>query len=104
MLSIELEQTNGDSEGLPAVTKKRLEELRQHCSRIGSDVQALSHELHSSKLEYCGVVSAVRDLCRELAKQHGASIEFKDENVFLNARGCVSPSAVHPGPSRIPST
>jgi signal transduction histidine kinase/CheY-like chemotaxis protein len=81
MLSIELEQTNGDSEGLPTVTKKRLEELRQHCSRIGSDVQALSHELHSSKLEYFGVVSAVRDLCRELAKQHGANIEFKDENV-----------------------
>jgi signal transduction histidine kinase len=27
------------------------------------------------------VVSAVRDLCRELAKQHGANIEFKDENV-----------------------
>jgi PAS domain S-box-containing protein len=79
LLSMELEQANRD--GAPTATKKRLEEIRQHCAEITGDVQSLSHQLHSSKLEYLGIVAAARGFCKEFAKQHKADIEFSDHNV-----------------------
>ena len=57
-------------------TSQNLEEIRKHCSEI-----ALSHELHSSKLEYLGVRAAIRGFCIEFAKQHDVNIVFKNENV-----------------------
>ncbi|MGB9472159.1 MAG: ATP-binding protein, partial [Candidatus Acidiferrum sp.] len=48
---------------------------------IGHDVQSLSHQLHNSKLEFVGVVSAIRGLCEEVRKQYDVSIAFRDENV-----------------------
>src|SRR5215469_3533175 len=81
LLSMELEQTNRSSSGSPFATEKRLEEIRQHCSEIAGDVQALSHQLHSSKLDYLGIVAAIRAFCKEYAKQHQVSINFTDEDV-----------------------
>ena len=82
LLSMELEQANRN--GAPPNTKKHLEEMRQHCSEIAADVQSLSHQLHSSKLEYLGIVAAVRGFCKEFEKQHEVRIDFKDENVLRN--------------------
>jgi signal transduction histidine kinase len=61
--------------------KKRLEDIRTHCSEIAGDVQSLSHQLHSSKLEYLGIVSAIRGFCTELSKQHELNIEFSERNL-----------------------
>jgi signal transduction histidine kinase len=44
-------------------------------------VQSLSHQLHSSNLDYLGVVTAIRSLCHEVSKQNAVSIEFTDKNV-----------------------
>jgi PAS domain S-box-containing protein len=79
LLSMELEQANRN--GAPPSTKRKLEEIRQHCSEITGDVQSLSHQLHSSKLEYLGIVAAIRSFCKEFAKQHDVSLDFRDENV-----------------------
>ena len=57
LLSLELEQTSRSSDQLPTPTRVSLEDIRTHCAEIAGDVQALSHELHSSKLDYlwrCG--------------------------------------------------
>ena len=56
-------------------------DIRKHCSEIASDVQSLSHQLHSSTLDYLGVVAAIRAFCNEFSKQHQVSIEFTDRNV-----------------------
>ena len=45
------------------------------------DVQSLSHQLHSSTLDYLGVVAAIRAFCGELSKQHQVSVEFTERNV-----------------------
>ena len=79
LLSMELEQANRN--GAPPSTKKKLEEIRQHCAEIAGDVQALSHQLHSSKLEYLGIVAAIKGFCKEFAKQHEVTIDVADENV-----------------------
>jgi signal transduction histidine kinase len=81
LLSTELVQANRSANGSTEATKGTLEEIQQHCSEIASDVQSLSHQLHNSKLEYLGIVTAIRGLCSELRKQCDVSIEFKDENV-----------------------
>ena len=48
------------------------------------DIQAISHRLHSSKLEYLGIVTAARGLCQELSAQHRVEIDFKHANIPPN--------------------
>jgi len=81
LLSLELEQANQSLNGSGAVSKKQINDMRQHCAEIATDLQALSHELHSSKLDYLGVVAAIRSFCREFSKQQSVNIEFTDANV-----------------------
>ena len=81
LLSMEIEQANRSSNGSAMTAKERLEEIRKHCSEIAGDVQSLSHQLHSSKLDYLGIVAAIRGFCNEFSKQHEVSIEFTDRNV-----------------------
>ena len=80
LLSMELEQ----AKHVPAGSSSNaddLEAIRRHCSEIAGDVQSLSHELHSSKLDYLGVAAAVRGFCREFSKQHGVAVDFTEKNV-----------------------
>jgi PAS domain S-box-containing protein len=49
-------------------------------SEIAREVHALSHQLHSIKLEALGLVSALRAHCRELS-QHGIHVRFSAANV-----------------------
>ena len=81
LLSMEIERANRIPNASPAATKENLETIRKHCSDIASDVQSLSHQLHSSTLDYLGVVTAVRAFCSEVSKQHKVSIDFIDSNV-----------------------
>jgi PAS domain S-box-containing protein len=79
LLSMELEQANRGSNSSSGSAK--IEEIRRHCAQIAGDVQALSHKLHSSKLEYLGLAAAIRSFCREFSQQHDVSVQFADENV-----------------------
>ena len=58
--------------------------IRQAVDRLidlGKDIQGLSHRLHSSKLEYLGLASAVQSFCRELAEQRKIQIEFEHSDI-----------------------
>ena len=81
LLSMEIEQANRTSSGSIAATKQNLDDIRKHCSEIASDVQTLSHQLHSSTLDYLGVVAAIRAFCNEFSKQHQVTVEFTERNV-----------------------
>ncbi len=59
----------------------RMDELLSRISRIESDIQALSHRLHSSKLEYLGLVMAVKGFCEEFAVQHQVEVRLSHEQV-----------------------
>jgi len=75
LLGIELGQLQ-NSVCQPAESRVVLDKLREQASEISSDVQAMSHALHSSKLEYLGMVVAMRGFCREFAAQHRVEIDF----------------------------
>jgi PAS domain S-box-containing protein len=81
LLSMEIERANRTSNGSPAATKQSLEDIRNRCSQIASDVQSLSHQLHSSTLELLGVVAAIRAFCGEVSKQHQANVVFTETRV-----------------------
>jgi PAS domain S-box-containing protein len=81
LISLELQQTHERSDDGDGETRARIVDIQQHCSEVAGDVQALSHQLHSSKLDYLGLASALRSFCREFSIQKSTSIEFKDENV-----------------------
>jgi len=84
LLSIEIERANRTSNGSLAATKRNLEDIREHCSELARDVQSLSHQLHSSTLDYLGVGTAIKAFCTEFSRQHDVTIEFTDRNVPRN--------------------
>ena len=81
LISLELQQTYDGSNGTDPQTKARMLEIQQHCSEVAGDVQALSHQLHSSKLDYLGLTAALRSFCKEYSQQQNVDVDFKDESV-----------------------
>ena len=75
MLAIELEGIPD----CPPEVRSRLEELRKQASEISNDVQALSHELHSSKLEYLGVVPGIKSWCNEFGARYKMDIRCRTD-------------------------
>jgi len=73
MLSLELQRLQHHH----PEARGSLQELRKQATEISDDVQALSHELHSSKLEYLGVVGGIKSWCKEFAERQGMEIDFK---------------------------
>jgi PAS domain S-box-containing protein len=81
LLSMELEQAKRISVESPETTQRRLQEIRQHCTEIAGDVQSLSHQLHSSRLDYLGAVAAIKGFCEEFARQHDVDISFEHNSI-----------------------
>jgi PAS domain S-box-containing protein len=53
----------------------------QQTANLGRDVRALSHQLHSSNLEYLGLAEAASGYCREISVQHKVEVHLQSENV-----------------------
>jgi PAS domain S-box-containing protein len=80
MLAIEIDQVQEHAETASEV-RDRVHELSNRTKDISSDVQALSHELHSSKLEYLGIVGGMKSWCSEFGEKQGMEIEFKSSGL-----------------------
>ena len=74
MLAVELEQPLDPSE-----FQNRVQGFREELRQISDDVQALPHDLHSSKLEYLGVVAGIKSWCKEFAERQKMDVEFKSD-------------------------
>jgi PAS domain S-box-containing protein len=84
LLSVELEQAHRSQSGSPRVATKSLKEIQKHCAEIATDVQSMSHQLHSSKLDLLGITTALRGFCKEFSNQHEVRVEFTERNVPRN--------------------
>ena len=76
MVAIELQQLQEDPLILPEV-RNRTRELQKQITEIASDIQSLSHELHSAKLQYLGITGAMRGFCKEFGEQQRVEIDFQ---------------------------
>jgi PAS domain S-box-containing protein len=55
--------------------------LKKQAVEIATDVQALAHELHSSKLDLLGIATAMRSLCNEFGAQRHVEVAFATDHV-----------------------
>ncbi len=82
MLTVNLATLPDGLELVPNERRRRTR-LYQEASQIATDIQALSHELHSPKLELLGLAAAMKSYCNEFAEQQNAAVDFSTEG-----RGC----------------
>jgi signal transduction histidine kinase len=68
-------------ENVPEEAAASHDDIRQRLSNLGSAVRALSHRLHSSKLEYLGIVEAASSYCRELSEHLKVEIDFSHSEI-----------------------
>jgi PAS domain S-box-containing protein len=80
LLTIDIDQL-GRQKVLPRDVIDRVEEISRRAAEIATDVHQLSHQLHPTKLEALGLVSAIQSVCRDVSNQHGVAVEFKHERV-----------------------
>lgn len=80
----------------------RLRRILAGIEELAVDVQQLSHSLHSSRLQYLGLRSALKNLCAQVERQHHIAIDLQlggpDENVSSDVELCfyrIAQEALH---------
>jgi PAS domain S-box-containing protein len=81
LLSVEIDRMKEVSPVTYGELRSRMDELGKRTSEISAVVQSLSHDLHSSKLEYLGLVSAMRGFCKEFGEKHKVKVDFDSEGM-----------------------
>jgi signal transduction histidine kinase len=71
-------------------TRGRIAELGRRAVDLEKDLQAMSHRLHSSKLELLGIALAMASFCHELAEQQRVVIDFSSEAIPEHVRADLS--------------
>jgi PAS domain S-box-containing protein len=61
--------------------RNRIHEQSKRVHEVAADVQAISHQLHSSKLRYLGILAAAKSFCQELSEQHEVEIDFTHADI-----------------------
>jgi signal transduction histidine kinase len=89
LMSMDLERLERSLSG-SEVHSRTAGELKKQMHELGKDIHALSHRLHSSKLQYLGLVEACKGFCREISERHNVEIEFHAENVPANLSAEIS--------------
>lgn len=107
LLAIDIQQLQQRLGGLDSGAQQALTQLFEKTNRISGDVQRLSHQLHSSRLDYLGLPAALRRLCQEFAAQHHIPTECEVETappaiprevglcLFRIAQECLNNTAKH---------
>jgi PAS domain S-box-containing protein len=76
MVAIILESTRKDLPASEIEANRQLTEAKSQIGELGNDLQALSHRLHSSRLDYLGLQVAASGFCREMSERHNVEIDF----------------------------
>jgi signal transduction histidine kinase len=110
LLAMGLQLLEGDTPNVSAdEVVSRLNELKQQTFEIANDAQALSHQLHSAKLQILGLAAALKGFCKEFEEQQKAEIDFNSHdlprllatdislNLFRVAQEALHNSAKHSG-------
>jgi PAS domain S-box-containing protein len=80
LLSLSLQQLEQSADPAREIHQS-VAALSRETADIATDVQALSHQLHSYKLRLLGVVPAIRDFCSEVSARHKVEVVFTHHDV-----------------------
>jgi PAS domain S-box-containing protein len=81
LLIMNLDRLGAEGQASRYDFRDRVVKARENASNLAHDIQALSHRLHSSKLEYFGLAKAAAIHCRELSDQHHVEIDLQSNDV-----------------------
>ncbi len=113
LLAIEMERVKMEVPDANVEVLSRMDELRTRTSEIASDIQALSHQLHSPRLEYLGLVAAMKGFCQEFGEKQKLEIDLRSHDLprplpsdislslFRVLQEALHNAAKHSGASRI---
>jgi PAS domain S-box-containing protein len=90
LLSVQLLALKQKLPAAQVAVSRGLEEAYERSSELGSDIQALSHRLHSSKLDFLGLVAAAKSVCKEISNEQQVEIVFQSQDVPRNLPSEVS--------------
>jgi PAS domain S-box-containing protein len=76
ILTIKIDQLRAEP-AIPSAVAGALDALREDTVEITEDVHRLSHRLHSSTLDYLGLVPALQKLVSEFSERHAIAIDFR---------------------------
>ena len=76
-----LQHLHVNSHGLSVEARNQTRTLWKQTEELAKDVQSLSHQLHSSKLEYLGLAIAARGFCHDFASQQNVEVDFKTQDL-----------------------
>jgi signal transduction histidine kinase len=80
LLGIEIQRVEEALPEVAAPMRARLKGIWEKTHEISQDVQRISHQLHSSKLEHLGLTAALKSLLQEFTRKYriGGQIRFRD--------------------------
>jgi PAS domain S-box-containing protein len=81
MVAVNLKTLKQDLPGSDVKMSRRIQEACEQVAGLENDIQALSHRLHSSKLEYLGLEAATASLCTELSERQNVKIHFRCDGI-----------------------
>jgi PAS domain S-box-containing protein len=82
LMSVQMAQMQHTPEAKSEVSEK-INVLQGELADISSDLESLSHSLHSSKLRYLGAVAAMKSWCQEFANHQRMEVSFKHDVVSV---------------------
>ena len=63
--------------------QETLQELGDDVKELSGDIHNLSHRLHSSKLQLLGLKAALKEVCRQVSRQHNIEIQLEASELPL---------------------
>jgi signal transduction histidine kinase len=81
VLALDLEKAAESTKHSLGDTGNKIHDLWNEACKIGADLHALSHQLHSSTLESLGLVPGISSFCNEFSEQQGIEVDFAHEDI-----------------------
>jgi len=84
LMSVDLSELLKKHHRLSSEVRNAVVSVLMRTMELSMDIETLSHELHSSKLEYIGLVKAMVSFCREFGEKHAMEIDFKRQDLPIS--------------------
>ena len=81
LLLLGFDEFRRSSPDQPGERRDHLDALRRQTGEIAADIQALAHELHSSKVQLLGIVAAMSAFCSESSVRQNVEVDFSHQGV-----------------------
>jgi PAS domain S-box-containing protein len=79
LIAIRLDQLRADA-AMPPDVARGLDRLKEDTIEVATHVHRLSHQLHSTMLDYLGLVPALHGLIDNVASRHGVEVALIEES------------------------